>query len=134
MRAEQLTEGLACDRAVVQLEVELAVLDLDGRERVDQQPLERLAQGQDQAVVSEGELDRTWFGFEFGFAFGLGLGLGLRLGLAVVSEGELDRTDAAPEDGVGEPRVEGHAQLRVAADVLPILRAPERAHAVARPG
>jgi len=108
------------------------VLDLYGRERVDQQPLERLAQGQDQAVVSEGELDRTWLGFGFGFAFGLGLGLGL--GLAVVSEGELDRTDAAPEDGVGEPRVEGHAQLRVAADVLPILRAPERAHAVARPG
>ena len=132
MRAEQRTEGLPCDRAVVELEVELAVLDLDGRERVDQQPLERLAQGQDQAVVSEGELDRTWLGFGFGFAFGLGLGLGL--GLAVVSEGELDRTDAAPEDGVGEPRVEGHAQLRVAADVLPILRAPERAHAVARPG
>ena len=52
----------------------------------------------------------------------------------MVSEGELDRTDAAPEDGVGEPRVEGHAQLRVAADVLPILRAPERAYAVARPG
>ena len=116
----------------MELEVELAVLDLDGRKRVDQQPLERLAQGQDQAVVSEGELDRTWLGFGFGFAFGLGLGLGL--GLAVVSEGELDRTDAAPEDGVGEPRVEGHAQLRVAADVLPILRAPERAHAVARPG
>ena len=101
MRAKQRTEGLSSDRAVVELEVELAVLDLYGRERVDQQPLERLAQGQDQAVVSEGELDRT---------------------------------DAAPEDGVGEPRVEGHAQLRVAADVLPILRAPERAHAVARPG
>ena len=130
MRAEQRTEGLACDRAVVQLEVELAVLDLYGRERVDQQPLERLAEGQDQAVVSEGELDRTWLGFEFGFGSGLGLGLGL----AVVSEGEHERTDAAPEDGVGEPRVEGHAQLRVAADVLPILRAPERAHAVARPG
>ena len=81
MRAEQRTEGLACDRAVVELEVELAVLDLYGRERVDQQPLERLAQGQDQAVVSEGELDRTWLGFGFGFAFGLGLGLGLGFGL-----------------------------------------------------
>ena len=77
MRAEQRTEGLACDRAVVELEVELAVLDLYGRERVDQQPLERLAQGQDQAVVSEGELDRTWLGFGFGFGFRLGLGLGL---------------------------------------------------------
>jgi hypothetical protein len=43
----------------VELEVELAVLDLYGRERVAQQPLERLAEAQDQAVVAEGELDRT---------------------------------------------------------------------------
>eukprot|EP00964_Phaeocystis_antarctica_P134581 scaffold98849_cov61-Phaeocystis_antarctica.AAC.3 len=93
LRAEQRSEGLLRDRPVVQLEVELAVLDLDEGEWVDEQPLQRPPERQDQAVVAE-----------------------------------------APEDGVGQPRVEGHAQLRVAADVLRVLLAPERAHAVARPG